>query len=92
MPKRKDKFPTLTEAEIARAREIMESIPMDVRIKQSRKLHVNACLKHRHWLKHGAPNSEVSPEDIRLFLRHAQKVLLKLRIWRATGQYPSSDN
>lgn len=91
MPRQKP-FPKLTDAEIARARQIVESLPVPVRIAWSREGHVQACLRHRQHIKHGAPNPRVTREDSIQFLRFSQKALLKLRIWRTTGHYPSDDN
>jgi len=50
------------------------------------------CLKWRGWIADGGTTTLdgdfYSPEFIRFLLKRDQKILLKLRVMRVTGEYP----
>lgn len=95
MAKRKKPTPVMTEAEVERLNRELNSIPVAERIARSRRLNVETCLRWRKHIKAGArvvDGVEFSIEFMTFLLRNSQKSLLKLRIWRSTGVYPSSDD
>lgn len=86
--------PVMTDAEIDRYTREINSIPVPIRIARSRRFNVEMCLRWRNHIKAGpkvVDGVEFSIEFMTFLLRNCQKSLLKLRIWRSTGQYPSSD-
>jgi hypothetical protein len=94
--RKKPPEPAMTDAEVERFNREWEAIPVAIRIARSRALNVQYCLEFRKLIKDGPITLEdgtcLSVEATTIMLRRSQKKLLKLRIWRATGHYPSSDN
>jgi hypothetical protein len=94
--RKKPPKPALTDAEINRINREWEAVPPELRLAWSRKFNVEKCLRWRAAIKAGPKvlddGSVFTVELMTFMLRQCQKQLLKLRIWRATGHYPSSDN
>jgi hypothetical protein len=60
-----------------------------------RKGSVARCLRFRAFIKEGDRvvfGVKYTVEFMTYVLRREQMILLKLRIWRATGTYPRDDN
>lgn len=93
--RKKPSEPMFTDAEVDRMTRNMEAVPIAIRIAVSRKRMVAHCLRWRAEIKKGPTitkdGSVFTVEFMTFLLRQSQKHLLKLRIWRATGQFPSDD-
>lgn len=69
-----------------------ELIPDEVKIAVMRRLKVSRCLRWRALIARKVePSIAVDQQWYLDRLREEQIGLLKLRIWRATGRYPSQN-
>jgi hypothetical protein len=70
-------------------------LPMSVRVAVGRGNAVKRCLRWRKMIKEGPHTLDdgtyVGADDLMAGLRRDQMLLLRLRIWRATGTYPSNN-
>jgi hypothetical protein len=69
-----------------------EFIPDEIKIAAMRRLKVSRCLKWRAFIaRKKEPAIAVDRQWYLDRLKEEQIGLLKLRIWRATGRYPSQN-
>lgn len=94
--RKKSQPPAISDAEVEQIIRDVNDLPPATRIAQSRAFNVRQCLKWRAAIKAGPKVLDdgyvFTVELMTFLLRQSQKSLLKLRIWRATGSYPSSDD
>lgn len=70
------------------------SLPVPEQIAFRRKRTLERCLKYRGWIKEGdrvVHGHVYTADSMRFMLRKDQMILLRLRIWRSTGLYPSEN-
>lgn len=66
-------------------------LPVPEQIAFRRKRTLERCLRYRRWIKEGdrvVHDVVYTVEFMRFMLRKDQMILLRLRIWRSTGEYP----
>lgn len=70
------------------------SLPLPEQIAFRRKRALERCLRYRGWIKEGdrvVQDAVYTVEFMRFMLRKDQMILLRLRVWRSTGHYPSEN-